>query len=158
MADANIGKIVQIIGPVLDIKFSPEHLPALNNAIEIKRQDGEKLTVEVAQHLGDDIVRCVAMASTDGLMRGMEAVDTGSPICVPVGEKTLGRIFNVVGEAIDNKPTPETEEKWSIHRPAPDFEEQSTEIEILETGIKVETFYAPIQKVERLDFWRSRSR
>lgn len=146
MVDANIGKIVQIIGPVLDIKFSPEHLPALNNAIVITRQDGEKLTVEVAQHLGDDIVRCVAMASTDGLMRGMEAVDTGSPISVPVGEKTLGRIFNVVGEAIDNRPTPETEEKWSIHRPAPDFEEQSTEIEILETGIKVVDLLCPYSK------------
>lgn len=146
MVDANIGKIVQIIGPVLDIKFSPEHLPALNNAIVITRQDGEKLTVEVAQHLGDDIVRCVAMASTDGLTRGMEAVDTGSPISVPVGEKTLGRIFNVVGEAIDNRPTPETEEKWSIHRPAPDFEEQSTEIEILETGIKVVDLLCPYSK------------
>jgi F-type H+-transporting ATPase subunit beta len=146
MVDANIGKIVQIIGPVLDIKFSPEHLPALNNAIVITRQDGEKLTVEVAQHLGDDVVRCVAMASTDGLTRGMEAVDTGSPISVPVGEKTLGRIFNVVGEAIDNKPTPETEEKWSIHRPAPDFEEQSTEIEILETGIKVVDLLCPYSK------------
>lgn len=146
MVDANIGKIVQIIGPVLDIKFSPEHLPALNNAIVITRQDGEKLTVEVAQHLGDDVVRCVAMASTDGLMRGMEAVDTGSPISVPVGEKTLGRIFNVVGEAIDNRPTPETEEKWSIHRPAPDFEEQSTEIEILETGIKVVDLLCPYSK------------
>ncbi|WP_341875796.1 F0F1 ATP synthase subunit beta [Defluviitalea saccharophila] len=146
MADANIGKIVQIIGPVLDIKFSPEHLPALNNAIIITRQDGEKLTVEVAQHMGDDVVRCVAMASTDGLMRGMEAVDTGSPICVPVGEHTLGRIFNVVGEAIDNKPTPKTEEKWSIHRPAPAFEEQSTEIEILETGIKVVDLLCPYSK------------
>jgi F-type H+-transporting ATPase subunit beta len=146
MADANIGKIVQIIGPVLDIKFSPEHLPALNNAIIITRQDGEKLTVEVSQHLGDDVVRCVSMSSTDGLMRGIEAVDTGSPIRVPVGEKTLGRIFNVVGEAIDNKPTPQTDEKWSIHRPAPDFEEQSTEIEILETGIKVVDLLCPYSK------------
>ncbi|NLK21817.1 MAG: F0F1 ATP synthase subunit beta [Epulopiscium sp.] len=146
MADANIGKIVQIIGPVLDIKFSPEHLPALNNAITIKRQDGEKITVEVAQHLGDDIVRCVSMASTDGLMRGIEALDTGRPIQVPVGKKTLGRMFNVVGEAIDNKPAPETEELWSIHRSAPDFEEQSTEIEILETGIKVVDLLCPYSK------------
>ncbi|WP_058486014.1 F0F1 ATP synthase subunit beta [Defluviitalea phaphyphila] len=146
MADANIGKIVQIIGPVLDIKFSPENVPALNNAIIIKRQNGEELTVEVAQHLGDDIVRCVAMASTDGLIRGMEAIDTGSPIKVPVGEETLGRIFNVVGKAIDNKPDPETEEKWSIHRPAPSFEEQSTEIEILETGIKVVDLLCPYSK------------
>lgn len=146
MVDANIGKIVQVIGPVLDIKFSPEHLPALNNAIIIERQDGEKLTVEVAQHLGDDVVRCVSMASTDGLMRGMQAKDTGDSIKIPVGEKTLGRMFNVVGEAIDNKPAPEVEEKWSIHRPAPEFAEQSTDIEILETGIKVVDLLCPYSK------------
>ncbi|HOQ16728.1 MAG: F0F1 ATP synthase subunit beta [Epulopiscium sp.] len=146
MADANIGKIVQIIGPVLDIKFSPEHLPALNNAIIIEKENGETLTAEVAQHLGDDIVRCIAMSSTDGLMRGMEAKDTGDCISVPVGEKTLGRIFNVLGQPIDNKPAPEVEEKWPIHRPAPEFTEQSTDIEIFETGIKVVDLLCPYSK------------
>ncbi|MCT4597569.1 MAG: F0F1 ATP synthase subunit beta [Vallitalea sp.] len=145
MAEKNVGKITQIIGAVLDIKFSSEHLPALYNSIIIERSNGEKLTVEVAQHLGDDIVRCIAMDATDGLSRGMEAVDTGSSITVPVGEKTLGRIFNVTGDAIDNKPAPETD-KWAIHRAAPKFEDQATETEILETGIKVIDLLCPYQK------------
>ena len=118
----NIGTVVQIIGAVLDIKFPPEHLPNLLNAIEIEHE-GKKLTVEVAQHIGDDTVRCIAMGSTDGLVRGLPAVDTGASIKVPVGRQTLGRIFNLLGEAVDNKPQPETEEKWEIHRPAPSFEE-----------------------------------
>lgn len=100
----NVGHIVQIIGPVLDVKFSAEHMPAIYNAIEVKKQDGTNLVVEVAQHLGDDIVRCIAMSATEGLVRGMEAVDTGAPISVPVGEQTLGRIFNVTGHAVDGKP------------------------------------------------------
>lgn len=141
----NIGHIVQIIGAVLDVKFTPENLPELYNAIEITKQDGEKLTVEVAQHLGDDVVRCIAMSATDGLVRGMEAVDTGAPISVPVGDATLGRIFNVTGEAVDGKPAPEVE-KWAIHRPAPTFEQQSTEAEILETGIKVVDLLCPYLK------------
>ena len=113
----NIGTVVQIIGAVLDIKFPPEHLPNLLNAIEIEHE-GKKLTVEVAQHIGDDTVRCIAMGSTDGLVRGLPAVDTGASIKVPVGRQTLGRIFNLLGEAVDNKPQPETEEKWEIHRPS----------------------------------------
>jgi len=145
MADKNIGKITQIIGAVLDIKFESQKLPALYNAIEIKMND-KVLTVEVAQHLGDDTVRCIAMGPTDGLVRGMEAVDTGNPISVPVGEETLGRIFNVTGDAIDNKKAPKTKEKWPIHRPAPSFEEQSTETEVLETGIKVVDLLCPYQK------------
>mgnify|MGYP000868869002 FL=1 len=146
MGEKNIGKIIQIIGPVLDIKFSSEQLPALYNAIQIKHQDGSIITAEVAQHLGDDVVRCVAMSSTDGLIRGMEAVDTGNPITVPVGKTTLGRIFNVVGEPIDNKEAPKAEEYWPIHRTAPSFEEQSTETEILETGIKVVDLLCPYSK------------
>lgn len=126
----NIGTVVQIIGAVLDIKFPPEHLPNLLNAIEIEHE-GKKLTVEVAQHIGDDTVRCIAMGSTDGLVRGLPAVDTGASIKVPVGRQTLGRIFNLLGEAVDNKPQPETEEKWEIHRPAPSFEEQEGSIAIL---------------------------
>lgn len=145
MSNQNTGTIVQVIGAVLDIRFAPEHLPNLLNAIEIVNQ-GKKLTVEVAQHIGDDVVRCIAMGSTDGLVRGMEAVDTGASIKVPVGEQTLGRIFNLLGEAVDNKPQPETEEKWEIHRPAPSFEEQDTSNEVLETGIKVVDLIAPYLK------------
>lgn len=111
MTNQNVGTIVTVIGAVLDIKFHPDHLPNLLNAIEIDN-NGQKLVVEVAQHIGDDIVRCIAMGSTDGLVRGMEAVDTGASIKVPVGKETLGRIFNLLGEAVDNKPQPETEEKW----------------------------------------------
>ncbi|MDA3733363.1 F0F1 ATP synthase subunit beta [Niameybacter massiliensis] len=141
----NVGRIVQIIGAVLDIKFTPNNLPALYNAIDIIKQDGEKLVVEVAQHLGDDVVRCIAMSATDGLVRGMEAVDTGAPISVPVGTATLGRIFNVTGDAVDGKENPDVE-KWPIHRSAPTFEELSTESEILETGIKVVDLLCPYLK------------
>ncbi len=145
MSNQNIGTIVQVIGAVLDIRFAPDSLPDLLNAIEIDNH-GKKLTVEVAQHIGDDIVRCISMGSTDGLVRGMEAVDTGASIKVPVGEQTLGRIFNLLGEAVDNKPQPETEEKWEIHRPAPTFEEQEASNEVLETGIKVVDLIAPYLK------------
>ena len=145
MAEPNIGKITQIIGAVLDIKFSRGHLPQINEAIKIDTADGV-LTVEVAQHLGDDIVRTIAMGSTDGLVRGMEAKATGAPISVPVGENTLGRIFNVLGEPIDKKEAPKVEEYLPIHRKAPSFEEQSTQTEILETGIKVVDLLCPYQK------------
>ena len=146
MAEMNIGRITQIISAVLDIKFSQGKLPEINDAVEITMKDGSRLVAEVSQHLGDDTVRCIAMGSTDGLVRGMEAMATGGPISVPVGEKTLGRIFNVLGEAIDNKPQPEVEEYHPIHRKAPSFEEQSTEREILETGIKVVDLLCPYQK------------
>ena len=145
MTNQNVGTIVTVIGAVLDIKFHPDHLPNLLNAIEIDN-NGQKLVVEVAQHIGDDIVRCIAMGSTDGLVRGMEAVDTGASIKVPVGKETLGRIFNLLGEAVDNKPQPETEEKWEIHRPAPKFEEQEASNQVLETGIKVVDIIAPYLK------------
>ena len=141
----NVGHIVQIIGPVIDVKFSADHMPAIYNAVDIKKQDGTSLIVEVAQHLGDDIVRCIAMSATEGLVRGMEAVDTGAPISVPVGEQTLGRIFNVTGHVVDGKPEPQVE-KWPIHRAAPSFEEQSTSAEILETGIKVVDLICPYLK------------
>ena len=141
----NVGHIVQIIGPVLDVKFSADHMPAVYNAIEIKTQDGNVLVAEVAQHLGDDVVRCIAMSATEGLVRGMEAVDTGAAISVPVGTETLGRIFNVTGKAVDGKPDPEVT-KWPIHRKAPTFEEQSTSAEILETGIKVVDLICPYLK------------
>lgn len=145
MAEPNIGKITQIIGAVLDIQFSRGYLPQINEAIQIDTDDGV-LTVEVAQHLGDDIVRTIAMGSTDGLVRGMEARATGAPISVPVGENTLGRIFNVLGEVIDKKEPPKVEEYLPIHRKAPSFEEQSTQTEILETGIKVVDLLCPYQK------------
>ena len=137
MADKNIGKITQIVGAVLDIKFQDGNLPEINSAINITRQNGERLVVEVAQHLGDDTVRCIAMGPTDGLVRGMDAEATGAPISVPVGENTLGRIFNVLGEPIDNEPAPQVEKYMPIHRKAPSFEEQATSTEMLETGIKV---------------------
>lgn len=146
MAEQNKGRITQIVGAVLDIKFAEGHLPKINEAIRIKTNDASTLTVEVAQHLGDDTVRCIAMGPTDGLIRGMEAVATGAPISVPVGENTLGRIFNVLGEAIDNKEAPQVEEYLPIHRKAPSFEEQSTQTEILETGIKVVDLLCPYQK------------
>ncbi|MDD7184998.1 MAG: F0F1 ATP synthase subunit beta [Oscillospiraceae bacterium] len=141
----NIGKIVQIIGAVVDIRFPKDSLPKLLNAIEINN-GSQKLTVEVAQHIGDDVVRCIAMSTTDGLVRGMDAVDTGSPIKVPVGKETLGRVFNLLGEAIDDKPAPETKEKWAIHREAPSYEEQTASSEVLETGIKVIDLIAPYLK------------
>ncbi|MBE5901205.1 MAG: F0F1 ATP synthase subunit beta [Lachnospiraceae bacterium] len=146
MADKNIGKITQIISAVLDIKFTEGHLPEINEAIEIPMKDGKKLTVEVAQHLGDDIVRCIAMGPTDGLVRGMDAIATGGPISVPVGENTLGRIFNVLGETIDNGEAPKGVEYMPIHRKAPTFEEQATSQEMLETGIKVVDLLCPYQK------------
>ena len=146
MAEKNIGKITQVISAVLDIKFPQGGLPEINDAIEITTKDGGILTVEVAQHLGDDPVRCIALGPTDGLVRGMDAVATGGPIMVPVGEQTLGRIFNVLGQPIDNKEAPKTEKKLPIHRKAPSFEEQSTETEILETGIKVVDLLCPYQK------------
>ena len=146
MAERNIGKITQIIGAVLDVKYAEGQLPEINEAIEITRSNGEKLVVEVAQHLGDDTVRCIAMGPTDGLVRGMDAVATGAPITVPVGEHTLGRIFNVLGEAIDEKPAPTDVEYEPIHRKAPTFEEQATEAEMVETGIKVIDLLCPYQK------------
>lgn len=146
MADNHTGKITQIIGAVLDIKFSDGHLPEINDAIDIKTKQGGKLVVEVSQHLGDDTVRCIAMGPTDGLVRGMEAVCTGGPISVPVGEQTLGRMFNVLGDPIDNKPAPENAKRLPIHRKAPAFKDQSTETEVLETGIKVVDLLCPYQK------------
>ena len=146
MAKENIGKITQIIGAVLDIKFSEGELPEINDAINIQTKDGKKLVVEVAQHLGDDTVRCIAMGTTDGLVRGMDAVATGAPISVPVGEQTLGRIFNVLGEPIDEIDAPKDVEYMPIHRKAPAFEEQATSTEMLETGIKVVDLLCPYQK------------
>ena len=142
----NKGKSTQIIGAVLDIKFAEGKLPAIYEAIEITRTGGEVLVVEVAQHLGDETVRCIAMGPTDGLIRGMDAVATGSSISVPVGEQTLGRIFNVTGDPIDNKPAPQGVNHMPIHREAPSFEEQSTSAEVLETGIKVVDLLCPYQK------------
>ena len=139
------GIIHQIIGPVIDIKFEPEHLPDLLNAINIEIDD-RTIVAEVAQHIGDDIVRCVALSSTDGLRRGMEASDTGGPISVPVGPEVLGRLFNVIGETIDGKEPVVTETRSSIHKPAPSFEEQDTSAQIFETGIKVIDLIAPYTK------------
>ncbi|MGN0166064.1 MAG: F0F1 ATP synthase subunit beta [Lachnospiraceae bacterium] len=146
MENKATGKITQIIGAVLDIKFPEGCLPEINDAIEITRSNGEVLVVEVAQHLGDDTVKCIAMGPTDGLVRGMEAVSTGGPIKVPVGLNTLGRMFNVLGKPIDEKPEPTDVEYYPIHRKAPTFAEQSTETEILETGIKVVDLLCPYQK------------
>ena len=146
MAELNTGKLTQIIGAVLDVRFSEGKLPEINDAIKVPLKDGEELVVEVAQHFGDDTVRCIAMGPTDGLVRGMEAIATGGPISVPVGEKTLGRMFNVLGNPIDEKPAPEGVEYDPIHRKAPAFEEQSTQTEILETGIKVVDLLCPYQK------------
>ncbi len=145
MSEKNIGSIVQIVGAVVDIKFSVNNLPNLLNAIEIKNGD-TLIVVEVAQHIGDDVVRCISMSSTDGLVRGMEAVDTGSPIKVPVGRQTLSRMFNLLGEPVDNKPAVETEEKWEIHREPPSFDEQIASSDVLETGIKVVDLIAPYLK------------
>ena len=145
MESKNVGKVVQIVGAVVDIRFEKDELPNLLNAIEIDNH-GEKLTVEVAQHIGDDVVRCIAMSSTDGLVRGTEAVDTGSAISVPVGKETLSRMFNLLGEPVDNKPAPETKERWQIHREPPSYEEQKASNEVLETGIKVVDLIAPYLK------------
>ena len=146
MAEKVKGKISQIIGAVIDIKFPEGQLPEIYDAIEIPKSDGTRLCVEVSQHMGDDTVKCIAMGSTDGLVRGMEAISTGGPITVPVGENTLGRMFNVLGDPIDGLEAPETEEKLPIHRPAPAFSEQATDTEILETGIKVVDLLCPYQK------------
>ena len=145
MENFNKGKVVQIVGAVVDIRFEKENLPNLLNAIEIEL-NGSKLTLEVAQHIGDDVVRCIAMSSTDGLVRGTEAVDTGRAISVPVGKQTLSRMFNLLGEPVDNKPAPETKEHWEIHRQPPTFEEQKASNEVLETGIKVVDLIAPYLK------------
>ena len=141
----NIGKIVQIIGAVVDVRFPKENLPRLLNAITIDNH-GKQLVIEVAQHIGDDVVRCISMGSTDGLVRGMDAVDTGAPITVPVGKETLGRMFNLLGEAIDEQPAPQTAERWAIHRSAPSYDEQTAASEVLETGIKVIDLIAPYLK------------
>ena len=145
MSENHVGKVIQVTGPVLDIRFKEGELPDLHNAIEIMIGD-RKLVAEVAQQVGDDVVRCVAMSSTDGLVRGVDAVDTGSPITVPVGDKCLGRIFNLLGEPVDNQPAPEGVERWAIHRPAPAFEEQVPATEIFETGIKVVDLICPYAK------------
>lgn len=139
------GKVIQVMGAVLDIRFQEGELPALLNAIEIDL-NGNILIAEVAQQLGDEVVRCIAMSSTDGLVRGMDAVDTGAPISVPVGEECLGRIFNVLGQPVDEKEAPKDAERWAIHRPAPSFEEQTPATEILETGIKVVDLICPYAK------------
>ncbi|MBE5961090.1 MAG: F0F1 ATP synthase subunit beta [Lachnospiraceae bacterium] len=146
MADNKKGKITQIIGAVLDIKFQEGNLPEIYDAVDIPLKDGDTLVVEVAQHLGDDTVRCIAMGPTDGLVRGMEAIQTGAAISVPVGENTLGRMFNVLGNPIDEKAKPENVEYYPIHRKAPAFEEQATETEMLETGIKVVDLLCPYLK------------
>jgi len=145
MANGLVGTVTQVIGPVLDIRFSDGALPKLKNAIEIQCGN-RKITAEVAQHIGDDIVRCIAMNSTDGLVRGEKAVDTGASISVPVGEKCLGRIFNLLGDPVDNQPAPEDVERWPIHRDPPSYDEQETSTEILETGIKVVDLIAPYAK------------
>ena len=145
MPEKHIGKVVQITGPVLDIRFKDGELPALLNAVELDNH-GKKLVVEVAQHIGDNVARCIAMAATDGLVRGADAVDTGGPINVPVGDACLGRVFNLLGEPVDEQPAPENIEHWPIHRAAPAFDEQESSTEILETGIKVIDLLTPYQK------------
>ena len=140
------GKIVQVIGPVIDIRFDPEHLPSINNAIKVKIDDQTSMTAEVAQHIGDDVVRCIAMSSTDGLVRGMECTDTGAPIEVPVGDEVLGRMFNVLGEPIDGLGEVHAKHKLPIHRDAPTFAQQQTTSEILESGIKVFDLLCPYSK------------
>ena len=142
MPEKHIGRVIQITGPVLDIQFADGELPALLNALELDNH-GKKLVVEVAQHIGDNVARCIAMAATDGLVRGAEAVDTGGPITVPVGDECLGRVFNLLGEPVDEKPAPAAQERWPIHRAAPSFDEQESTTEILETGIKVVDLICP---------------
>jgi len=145
MPEKHIGKVVQVMGPVLDIRFADGELPELLNAIELQN-NGKPLIVEVAQHIGDNVVRCIAMNSTDGLVRGTEAVDTGGPIKVPVGDACLGRVFNLLGEPVDEQPAPTGVEHWPIHRPAPAFDEQESSTELLETGIKVVDLICPYAK------------
>ena len=145
MSNKATGVVSQVMGPVVDVRFEEGSLPSIYNALTM--QNGEKtLTVEVAQHIGDNTARCIAMSSTDGLKRGTPVTDTGKAISVPVGRKTLGRIFNVLGDTVDNMPAPETEERWNIHRPAPEYDELSTSTEILETGIKVIDLICPYSK------------
>ena len=145
MSERHVGKVIQVMGPVLDIRFQEGQLPELLNAIEIENQ-GSRVIAEVAQQIGDDVVRCIAMNSTDGMVRGVDAVDTGAPISVPVGDACLGRVFNLLGDPVDNLPAPETKEHWAIHRPAPSYEEQMPATEILETGIKVVDLICPYAK------------
>ena len=145
MDKLNVGKVVQVMGPVVDVRFNEGELPEILNALTIPVGE-RKLTVEVAQHIGDNTARCIAMASTDGLQRGTPVTDTGAPISVPVGRETLGRIFNVLGDAVDNAPNPEGAEKWSIHRSAPAYDELATSAEIFETGIKVIDLICPYSK------------
>ena len=145
LANSNKGKVSQVMGPVVDVRFEEGQLPPINNALTIPVNE-RTLTVEVAQHIGDNTARCIAMASTDGLKRDAEVTDTKNPIRVPVGRETLGRIFNVLGDAVDNQPAPENTERWNIHRPAPEYEELATSTEILETGIKVIDLICPYSK------------
>ena len=145
MEKRNVGTVAQVMGPVVDVRFEEGHLPPINNALELKI-GSKRLVVEVAQHIGDSTARCIAMSSTDGLGRDAEAVDTGKPISVPVGRETLGRIFNVLGEPTDLKPSPEGVERWDIHRPAPEYATLSSNKEILETGIKVIDLLCPYSK------------
>ena len=146
MTMSETGKIVQVIGPVVDIRFSPENLPAIRSAIRIHKDDKTSMVTEVAQHIGDDIVRCIAMSSTDGLVRGLDCEDTGAPISVPVGDEVLGRMFNVLGEPIDGLGPVDAKEYHPIHREAPSFAQQQTTTEILETGIKVIDLLCPYSK------------
>ena len=145
MSEKTTGKVSQVMGPVVDVRFEEGSLPAIYNALTMPIGD-RTLTVEVAQHIGDNVARCIAMASTDGLQRGVDVTDTGKAISVPVGDKTLGRIFYVLGEPVDNLPEPQTEERWNIHRPAPEYDELSTSTEMLETGIKVIDLICPFSK------------
>ena len=145
MSETSKGVVSQVMGPVVDVHFAEGNLPTIFNALTMKIED-KTLTVEVAQHIGDNVVRCIAMSSTDGLKRGTEVIDTGKAISVPVGKDTLGRIFNVLGDTVDNKPAPEGTERWNIHRPSPDYSELSTSTEILETGIKVVDLICPYAK------------
>ncbi len=142
-----VGKIIQVLGPVVDVRFETDSLPAIYNAIEVKYPDrGIDMTCEVAQHLGDDVVRTIALSTTDGLVRGMDATDTGSAITVPVGDETLGRVFNLLGKPIDNGPALKTTRRMPIHRQPPTFEEQSTKVELLQTGLKVVDLMIPFNK------------
>ena len=145
MSEIAKGSVAPVLGPVVDIRFEEGHLPSINNALTMQKGD-KTLTVEVSQHIGDNVVRCIAMSSTDGLKRGTPVIDTGKAISVPVGRKTLGRIFNVLGDTVDNIPAPEDTERWNIHRPAPAYNELSTSTEILETGIKVIDLICPYAK------------
>ena len=145
MDKVNTGVVAQVMGPVVDVHFGEGQLPAIYNALTLPIGD-HTLTVEVAQHIGDNTVRCIAMGSTDGLQRGVTVTDTGKGISVPVGRETLGRIFNVLGDVVDDGPEVEAQERWDIHRPAPSFEELSTSTEILETGIKVIDLICPYAK------------